>query len=756
MSKYNLIELFFSPILLMAILSFPFDSSLRGQAFQRSDYPVQVNGRVLGLPWVGGLNSPQFNKADFNNDGLEDLLVFDRAGNLALPFLNLGRNSTDTWAFSPDLLDDLPDYTNWAILKDYDGDGIKDLFAYSDIPGIDGIQVYRGIYENDKLTFERINFPENFNVLHFTLPSGSKVPLRITKIDFPAIEDMDCDGDLDILTFNLGGGQLELFKNFSVEDGFGRDSLIFRISDFCWGGIFESGFTKEVDLSPAPDACASELGGTPVVVRHAGSTILAFDKDNDGDKDLVMGDLSFDNLNLLTNGGDCQTPWVTEQEINFPANDEPAGITAFPASFLLDVDNDGIKDLLAAPNAARGVENTEVAWFYKNIQSNEQPAFSLRNKQFLVGEMLDFGERTHPAVADVNADGLLDIVVGNGGIFESFTSTRASLVLLQNTGTADEPQFELVDSNYLNLGAFSDIGLNFTPTFGDIDNDGDQDLIVGEEQGALYFAENIAGAGQPFRFAAWEYPYKNINVGIGSAPQIIDLNEDGLKDLIIGEQNGNVNYFQNIGTEKVPDYAASPNEPGNTPFFGRLDARIPGFVFGSAQPVFFEEEGQLKLLLGTENGKIEEYIVDRENPEAAFTLVDEFWGKIKQGFKTSIALADFNNDELLDVVVGNERGGLAIYATDVFSALTTSTTSIEEEEISIYPNPVAEQLTIQLSNQVKAEKWLTIYGSEGRVHLTQRMNSIREIVDLSRLESGVYFLKIHSNTGVSIKKIIKK
>jgi hypothetical protein len=39
------------------------------------------------------------------------------------------------------------------ILRDYNDDGIQDLFAYSDVPGIDGILVYKGYYENDRIAF---------------------------------------------------------------------------------------------------------------------------------------------------------------------------------------------------------------------------------------------------------------------------------------------------------------------------------------------------------------------------------------------------------------------------------------------------------------------------------------------------------------------------------------------------------------------------------------------------------------------------
>ena len=90
----------------------------------------------------------------------------------------------------------------------------------------------------------------------------------------------------------------------------------------------------------------------PANQRHTGSSILAIDIDNDIDKDLILGDVSYNNLNLLTNGGNPNTSLITNVDQNFPANNSntiATDITAFPAAFYLDVNNDGLKDLIVSP-----------------------------------------------------------------------------------------------------------------------------------------------------------------------------------------------------------------------------------------------------------------------------------------------------------------------------------------------------------------------------------------------------------------------
>jgi hypothetical protein len=90
-----------------------------------------------------------------------------------------------------------------------------------------------------------------------------------------------------------------------------------------------------------------------------------------------------------------------------------------------------------------------------------------------------------------------------------------------------------------------------------MDGNGTMDLIVGEQNGKLFFYKNNAAPGQPANFETFVYPYMNIAVGVASTPQIADINGDGLGDLVIGERTGNadnngrcsnLNYFQNLGT----------------------------------------------------------------------------------------------------------------------------------------------------------------------------------------------------------------
>ena len=729
--------------------------NINAQSFQQFFPEFNQNGQLLKNATAGGVSSPQFSEVDLNNDGIQDLYIFDKIGQIGLTFLNNGTANEVDYQYAPSFQTNFPTIVEWAILRDYNGDGIQDIFAYSSTPGIPGIEVYTGYYDtNNQIAFEQNNLTGGqFNIIYYPGNSGFN-NLFVSAIDYPAIDDIDGDGDLDIITFNVAGGIVEFYENQSVEQGFGLDSLRFQLEDRCWGRFFESGITQEVELGENPETCAlnfraaatSRSGGL-----HAGSTILTIDLDNDGDKEVILGDISFTNLNLVTNGGTAQQAFMTEQDIAFPSADVPVNLPLFPAAFSLDVNNDGLKDLLVSPNLGNDIGETyEAVWYYQNTGTEEIPQFELQQKDLLVEEMIDFGTGAQPVFVDFNQDGLQDLVVGNKSFFVPGGNRNARVYLYQNIGTVTTPVFELIEDDLFTLNQFSQNAWRFTPTFGDLDNDGDLDALIGEEFGNLFFAENIAGPGQPFEFATPQFGFQNIDVGQSSRPQIIDMNRDGLPDLVIGERNGNLNYYENTGTPANPVF---PSDPTNN-FFGQVDARGMNQVTGFSVPSVLEIEGEYQLLVGNEDGRLLRYDNIEGNLAGAFTQTATNLGDFNVGQEIHPVFNDIDNDGFLEMAVGNLRGGISFFQTDIQSQTTSTSTELIESEIglAIVPNPATHTLSLQINDLVRPEQ-VSIYALSGQLVLQQTYSPNLAI---GHLPNGMYLLEISTDKGQMFQKFVKQ
>jgi hypothetical protein len=748
---------FFCRIVVSFLILFNFISLAAQESLPKMlDVPCSNSeGRLLTNAWVGGLNNPQFSSFDFNKDGLMDLFVFDKLGSVVMIFL---RNAEGEYRYSPELSQQFPEFPtvkNFALLRDYNKDGIPDIFTYHS-EGSFGIKVLRGevneqgIYSFSPLIYEHSGLP----VLDFFDPSLGYRRITIPSTDIPVIDDINNDGYLDILSFDAEGLYVRYFKNRGSESEFGLDSLGFVLEDRCWGKFFESEVNDQVTLSPDPNLCPFGLGET-IEFRHPGGTLSVVEGET-GLKDLLLSDINVRNVKYLKNGGNLDRAWIVDQVTNFPT-DFPVDLPTFPATFSVQLDNLFLPDMLVSPNISGFVEDVNVVWQYHNNQ-NADPRlrFDFVRDDFLVNSMLDFGTKAMPVFADVTGNGLLDIVVGVQTRFDPSQSDRYSprLYLLKNIGTKESPEFILDQEDWLGLSALATNSHSFVPCFGDVDNDGDLDLIIGDNLGKLYFLENVAGEFSPMEFALPIYNAFGISTGSFAAPSLADIDGDGKLDLLIGERLGKMTLFTNISTPESTEFKVSSlNGPNG---FSDIDVRIPGSGPNFAAPrVFTTDKGNF-LMVGRRFGGLSLY--EPTGTSGLYALAEENYGQLIAGEFLGIDLADLNNNGRLEMIVGNARGGITIYETPFNKSLSSTFSWNKEAEgsILVYPNPGKEEISVDCSDFLRGFRgnW-SLYSPFGIPVLRGAVEATEPLVILrpGGLPPGVYIFEI-TGMGKTLRKKI--
>lgn len=725
-------------------------NNLFGQRFIRMDVPIYKDGLLLPLMNTGGLRNPQFSNIDFNGDGIQDLFVFDKNGDVILPFVKIGSKESLDYRYAPEYIQQFPKLQAWTLLVDYNRDGIPDIFTSSaSLPNccVEVWKGYRGI--NNAIYYEKVVF-ENLpfrDILQFQI-GGAYTNIYVSSVDLPAIVDVDGDGDIDIVSFEPDGSFASLYKNVAVEDGLGPDALNFVRQDICWGKFSENQFNEKLTLSNNPFSCANPLwNGGNTGIRHSGSTLTIFDTNGDGLMDLILGDIDSPSLSKLINGGTKENAWIQQLELNFPMDDESVDLGYFVSAFYVDVDGDDIRDLIAVPNDVSNGENRNHIWLYKNIGTDIAPVFKLVKKDFLVDKMANFYGGSHPTFADVNGDGLIDIVVGVSSIIEKANKFQNRLILLYNIGNATNPAFQIVNEDYLNFSQLGNFVGRLAPYFEDINGDGVPDLFVGDAFGQLYFFENLSLPNEPFRFDNPIYPYADIFVGQNAKPFIIDMDGDGLKDIVLGKKNNELNFFKNQGTAANPLFTPNLSSLPNFRQLGNIFSGNDFYTQNGSPSIIKTKQGENLLIMGSEAANIRSFKIDQW--DGSFTLNASKFGDVYEGRKVVPAFYDIDSDGYLEMVVGNERGGIAFYKTTIEGNTSSTNVLNINEVVEIFPNPTSQQIYINCSDR---NAQIQLYDIQNRV-VQPLKNGEYNTLD-ENLPEGIYFITIVTTNGFYTEKIV--
>jgi hypothetical protein len=713
------------------------------QFWYEMDQSIPVTGEgslLLKYPWSGGLNAVQINTLDLNHDTKEDLVIFDRMGDLVLTFLQ----GEGEYVYAPEYEVLFPQgITNWLLLRDFNGDGRKDIFTGDAV----GVKVYiNKTLPGQSLTWQPFLF---FNVnskgpLLLTKKTASKVPLQMSYDDLPSIADADGDGDLDIFSMEFpGGSRIEYHQNFSKERYGTLDSLDFERVNANWAGVRECACGEfAFNNGPCP------TGGRD---NHAGGkSLFAFDADNDNDLDLLFAEAECDQLFLFENesGDDDPANAVINSAVPYP---EAFSMVNFATPYREDVDFDGIKDLIVSPNLFfREVDESnlnESVWLYKNTGTNAVPVYAPVNKRFLQRDMIDVGDNAVPAFFDVDNDGDQDMFIG---CYINQHYDAASVYFFENTGTSTEPQFDFVTDNYRTLSALGHV--NIKPKFADMNGDTKADLVFTAQTGTvtkLYYILNTGTTAADFSGAVtatgFTLTWREENI----TP--VDVNQDGLQDLIVGRLNGALDYWRNTGSTSSPVFTLE--QENYLSLSSTVLRQSPSVTTGD-----LNHDGKDELIYGDQSGKLTLISNFREAADASGSVTELVYNStlddyIEQNLGGRVWPATANLYNLLkpEIVAGNILGGIHIlknrYPTTGLPAETT------DPIIKVYPNPAfsSQTLTVEIDTQAELQLFTVLGQPVGQPVWLQPSQPFNP--GIAQLK-GVYVLRFSIRGKTYSRKIV--
>ncbi|MCK5374650.1 MAG: VCBS repeat-containing protein, partial [Alphaproteobacteria bacterium] len=415
------------------------------------------------------------------------------------------------------------DYSNLAF-ADIDGDGDLDAF----------------IGEN----YGTIKYYENNGAGNFAEVIGAGNPFDGVDIGSratPSFADLDGDGDLDVF-IGEDNGNINYYEN----DGAGNFSSVTGAGNPFDGVDIGSRATPsfaDIDGDGDLDAFIGEYDGNINYYQNDGAgnfssvtgagnpfdgvdvgyySNLAFaDIDGDGDFDVFIGESS-GTIKYYENDGAGNFAEITGA--GNPLDGVDVGSSSAPA--FADIDGDGDLDIFIGGYYSNGIK------YYENDGAGN---FSNSNYTIIPAITDDLGSNAAPVLVDIDGDGDLDAFIGEGDGNINYYENDGAGNFTEITGAGNP--FDGVDVGYYSA-----------PSFADIDGDGDLDAFIGESDGNINYYQND-GAGNFTSITGAGNPFDGVDVGSYSTPTFADINGDGNIDAFIGESYGTIfHYSNNAGT----------------------------------------------------------------------------------------------------------------------------------------------------------------------------------------------------------------
>lgn len=738
----------FAFFLFNLLITLAFSMQLKAQSRLYFDsWPIHIQDSLNNQGEItGGANAPMYSMLDVNNDSKKDLFVFDRHSRKILVYLFV----EGKYIHSPKYESLFPTVSNWVLFKDYNKDGKEDLWTRNDY--LNSVTLFKNVtvagdpYCRFELVSEALR-AYNFN------PFIDTSNIFCDKNNIPSIEDVDNDGDIDFITLQSTGLGVTLFLNNCIENNLSLDPPSFEMPDDCWSDFSESANSNEIFLTRYPFCRRTYYR----YKKHAGgSSILLFDRDADGDKDVLLGNAGYSELIFLENGKAdfaMKRDSIIAFEMSYPRI--PAKADIFAAAYLLNTNEGHFLTVAPAETddmSARPSQNGIIQVF-KDVDESQKYDFQIDTVNWLNKLFIKKGAYSSPAMGDINGDGKADLLIAHNGDVRQTGGLSDRVTCYLGSG---QNKFSFYSDDFIALSKDSLKGVSIQ--LNDMNQDGLPDLLLGNKGGEIHILKNISTTNNiQFEKSNWA---SGISLPDSNAtPSGIDLDNDGRTDIVSGSRKGNLYFFRNTGTNGSPVFNLVSDSLGRrnfnplviqtiyNPFTNQwVDSLVNNMEGYTSVAALEDSAGVIGVIVGNMEGSIKCFKWNQTQSynayweeDTSFLLLNTVKGIHNVGDYAKVSTFGQKNEIYL--LSGSARGGVDAFVLK--QTLGIENRDVLLPEVLIYPNPADKVVFIRTEPNISHSE---IVDLQGKVISLFKGNEL----SVEDLMPGYYLLRIHFQNHIIV------
>jgi hypothetical protein len=663
---------------------------------------IAVNGQNLPIPFSQGINSAQIQTIDLTGDGVEEWVIWD----INSRTLQVFEKSSENFTLRPELSYYFPsEISGFLVLADFDRDGKKDLFTSTPL----GIRAYRNSSQGTQISW---TLAQNF----LRLDGSGNIP--VNNLDTPLLQDIDGDGDLDLVIFNFAQGDfLELFRNTSVERKGTPDIDGFAFPVDFWGNFVFCGcdtisFGVRCDGRPINSRLDANENAR---IQHAGGhSILYRDFTGDGIPDLLIGRDECNTLYFLPNQGSSGSPLFSDFSNQVPGYGQLPTFPRYHVGQLIE------EDLVISLNTNETSAPFRID-FANSVVKLEKSSGVVR--PILHNQLFDLGENVRPYFkGNVFAGELWLTANGKNG-----ENIQGQAYRLSYSGN----QFELLNSNYIGLTALNLLELQLIE-YGSIKNQ--SYLLASGVRTTNGVPSQALLRGQGSNWTDFSLVGLTLRVG----DQLSFFPYQGKDHLLVASQNGSLTMYEvdleaRSATLKTANFLGYQDNPANR------NLNVAVRIQDKPDIYAVDQTGRIFLIKDMMNSEVrEEVLVKIGDQNLPFRL----------GRNTWISVVNPGFDENVDLILGSRGGGIMY-----LKSLKSDSPTDGELLVRVYPNPTTGPFKVISNSPAKAR----LITSLGQILLDEiQLPANREIeIQAQNLQPGIYFLHLETeDRKVVVKKVL--